>query len=476
VLANGSDTVSPTADATSFEFPTTLANGVYYDAAVQAQPSGQSCQISNGRGPVSGADVTTIIVGCVAGAWTWQGGGPYGSPDDRIPSPRFGAASWTDTAGNFWVFGGTLGEYTGVFYNDLWEYSQTDQKWYWYSGSLTANALGVYGTQGVAGGVPGARAYSVAWADTSGNLWLFGGDIYQPGSTEALPLNDLWEFNTSTAQWIWVGGSNGQTIDIAGDVPPPTNYGGPTSAWTDHSGNFWLYGNPLWEYVPSTGQWTQVGTQVTDVDNISGAVYGTEGVPAVGNYPGTREGSASWTDAQGNLWLFGGGFNACTDDMWEYMPSTGQWEWVSGSNYIQLQNIAASAVYGTLGVAAPGNSPGCRIEAISWADGAGNIWLYGGFGYKTPETFGDLFEYSTTSSTWIWMGSGPQNVGDAAAVYGTLGVPSESNSPGSRSAAVGWVRNGNQLWLFGGANGDPGANPDYEISETAFNDFWVYSP
>ena len=34
--------------------------------------------------------------------------------------------------------------------------------------------------------------------------------------------------------------------------------------------------------------------------------YGTQGVAAAGNVPGARSGTISWTDAQGDLWLFGG--------------------------------------------------------------------------------------------------------------------------------------------------------------------------
>ena len=35
-------------------------------------------------------------------------------------------------------------------------------------------------------------------------------------------------------------------------------------------------------------------------------VYGTLGTPAAGNIPGGRLDAASWTDDNGNLWLFGG--------------------------------------------------------------------------------------------------------------------------------------------------------------------------
>ena len=35
-------------------------------------------------------------------------------------------------------------------------------------------------------------------------------------------------------------------------------------------------------------------------------VYGTEGVPAAGNIPGSRTGASAWTDTSGNFWLLGG--------------------------------------------------------------------------------------------------------------------------------------------------------------------------
>ncbi|NVM52731.1 MAG: hypothetical protein HWN66_03425 [Candidatus Helarchaeota archaeon] len=67
--------------------------------------------------------------------------------------------------------------------------------WTWVSGNYSANQLGSYGQQGVpaATNVPGARAYSVSWTDTAGNLWLFGGDGYDNASVGL--LNDLWKYS-----------------------------------------------------------------------------------------------------------------------------------------------------------------------------------------------------------------------------------------------------------------------------------------
>jgi hypothetical protein len=73
--------------------------------------------------------------------------------------------------------------------------------WTWVGGTNLDNTAGVYGTQGVASAsnAPGGRSGASSWIDASGNLWLFGG----------VGLNDLWEYAPSTGDWTWVSGSNG---------------------------------------------------------------------------------------------------------------------------------------------------------------------------------------------------------------------------------------------------------------------------
>ena len=79
--------------------------------------------------------------------------------------------------------------------------------WTWMSGSKTGYQVGVYGKKGLpdAANVPGARGDSVSWTDSSGNLWLFGGngrssDLYKDR------LNDLWRYNPKTNMWTWKSG------------------------------------------------------------------------------------------------------------------------------------------------------------------------------------------------------------------------------------------------------------------------------
>jgi N-acetylneuraminic acid mutarotase len=62
--------------------------------------------------------------------------------------------------------------------------------------------------------------------------------------------------------------------------------------------------------------------------------YGVHGEDNPLNTPGARYYSASWTDASGTFWLFGGrGFDSkansgVLNDLWKYNPVTGNWTWI----------------------------------------------------------------------------------------------------------------------------------------------------
>ena len=295
--------------------------------------------------------------------------------------------------------------------------------WVWMSGSNLPNQPGVYGTLGTpaAANVPGWRTGAVSWTDTNGNLWLFGG--VGISSNFAGGLNDLWEFNPSTKEWTWMGGSD--THDQPGvygtrGTPAAANVPGartPASSWTDNNGNFWLFGgygydvngnenplNDLWEFNPSTKQWTWIAGSRTNSQN---GVYGTLGVFAAANVPGARGGAASWADNSGHFWLFGGGFQ---NDLWEFDPSKVEWAWMGGSSTVPGAGWV-SGVYGTLGMPAAGNVPGTRNSAVTWTDGNGNLWLFGGLGYGTSTSIyqgflNDLWEFNPATNEWAWMGGG----------------------------------------------------------------------
>jgi N-acetylneuraminic acid mutarotase len=435
-----------------------------------------------------------------ANEWTWISGsnlqnqpGVYGTKGvpaaGNVPGTREEAASWTDSSGNLWLFGGFLYP-DASWFNDLWKYTPSTGEWTWMSGSNLFDQPGVYGTKGVpaAGNVPSARGDSVTWTDSNDNLWLFGGtnsDYESPG----FDTNDLWKYTPSTAEWTWMSGSSGPQGGVYGTkgVPAAGNVPGARDtavSWMDSSGNLWLFGgygydgnfggpdylNDLWKYTPSTGDWTWMSGS-----NLVGqpGVYGTKGVPAASNVPGGRYGAVSWTDASGNLWLFGGGGYEANgslgnlNDLWKYTPSTGEWTWMSGSN-----SGNQSGVYGTKGVSAAANVPGVHSQAVSWTDASGNLWLFGGVGYDANGVWNflnDLWKYTPSTGEWTWMSG--SNSGGQPGVYGTKGVPAAANVPGARYFAVSWTVSGN-LWLFGGSYYD-GNQFDY-LSD--LNDLWKYTP
>lgn len=216
------------------------------------------------------------------GEWTWMGGsnvvghdGVYGtlgmSGSGNFPGARQYAVGWTDTSGNFWLFGGygygSSGS-PGVL-DDLWKYSAGE--WTWESGSSSVGQPGIYGTIGISApaNAPGGRGGASAWIDTNKNFWLFGGQGLDSKGAYG-NLNDLWKYNSGA--WTWMNGS-----DLNG----------------------------------------QLGT------------YGTLGIAGTGNTPGGRYFGVSWPQGAEDLWLLGGfvldqssGWVTYFNDLWEYAPSS----------------------------------------------------------------------------------------------------------------------------------------------------------
>ncbi len=218
--------------------------------------------------------------------------------------------------------------------------------------------------------------------------------------------------------------------------------------------------------VPGQAVRASIWVSGSDTTGETG-VYGTKGVADANNAPGGRTGSVSWTDSEGDFWLFGGaGLDANGDsghlnDLWK-RQSACEWTWVSGSN-----TINQNGVYGTRGVASPGNYPGGRTESVSWTDSNDNLWLFGGRGYDSAGEFGylnDLWRYDWTNWTWV---SGSSSRGEGGH-YGTRGQAGPANIPGARQGSVGWKDDNDNFWLFGGDGLDGTMNTGY------LNDLWRF--
>jgi 6-phosphogluconolactonase (cycloisomerase 2 family) len=72
-LDNGGDTLTVTANSTTFTFATPLASGANYAVTVGTQPTGQTCTVSGGSGTVASSNVTTVAVTCTTGTFTIGG-------------------------------------------------------------------------------------------------------------------------------------------------------------------------------------------------------------------------------------------------------------------------------------------------------------------------------------------------------------------------------------------------------------------
>jgi PKD repeat protein len=214
--------------------------------------------------------------------WTWMKGvttsmplgnwGTMGVEDPlNVPSGRYSYAHWTDSVGNFWIYGGGGNDITGnisSFLADLWRYNKSTNNWTWMNGTNTNFTLGKYGARCTVyhSNDPGGRGENRAvWTDDNHDFWMLGGLNY--ASNQILGLNDLWKYCVSKNEWIFIGG--------------------------DSLANF-------------EGQ------------------YGTQGVSNPSSRPGERCGAISWR-VNNDLYIFGGSssFNYhWLDDLWRFEIDT----------------------------------------------------------------------------------------------------------------------------------------------------------
>ena len=138
--------------------------------------------------------------------------------------------------------------------------------------------------------------------------------------------------------------------------------------------------------------------------------YGTMGVPSATANPGSRHAGATWVDAAGNFWLFGGetydaGGNGYLNDLWKYDLPSGIWTWVKGDS-----TVNHFGEYGIQTTSSINNQPGSRKNSASWKDNSGNLWLFGGYGFSASDSgrLNDLWKVSKPA-TYSFTGSGNWN-------------------------------------------------------------------
>jgi len=339
--------------------------------------------------------------------WTFLGGGTTagGLGDWGIsgmpaatnrPSARNSAVMVTDGVGNAWLYGGSGIDSTGASGTlaDLWRFEIASGTWTWMAGPSTAGAAPVFGIEGMpaAGNQPGQRLDYGLFTDGGNDVWLFGGKEVGFFGWR----NDLWRFQPASGLWTWFGGYNDAPSYGTRGVPAASNMPGRRHivAWgQDGTSRFYVFGgegngatgeyvlSDLWRYEPATDLWTWLSGTTTVGDE---PIYGTRGVPDGTSRPGGRFTGRLSVDAAGRVWVHGGfgrisgGDNALAD-LWVYDPPADQWTWVAGGN---VGNEIT-----TLGA---GGGPGSREGQAMWFDSTGTLFVFGGLGFDTAGTRGDM--------------------------------------------------------------------------------------
>jgi len=351
-------------------------------------------------------------------------------------------------------------------------------EWTWRGGGTTMPFAYDYGVLGATATTNAPRARSAAnlWLAADGKIWMFGGN----SDVGWGDLNDLWNYDLATGQWTWVHGANTPngpydfgTLGVEAISNTP-RYRAANAFWQDKDGRLYIFGgyvnglgslSDLWRFDPKTGMWTWLSGPTTRNDMGS---FGTKGVAAPGNQPRARFSETSWTDVDGNFWMFGGSeVTVIGNDLWRLDPTTNTWTWVSGSD---SASVSPSGVYGVKGQADADNVPGGRTNACSVPMKNGDALIFGGSGYDEAGTLGDLnalWRYSPRTNKWTWLAGG--KVANAAGVYGTQGVAAATNVPGGRQAMVCWLDTSERFWVFGGEGMTETGPTNSELS-----DLWMY--
>ena len=305
--------------------------------------------------------------------------------------------------------------------------------------------------------LPSPRFGASSW-QTGNNEWIiFSGIGYDPEGRWGL-LDDMWKYNTSDNSWILLSGQrkvDTQKWTEQTESPIPRRN---AISWSDNQENLYLMGGTrlndteyfydLWKYTVKDGIWTRISAKTTA--NLN-AVWGIQkGGSGDGLNPGSRAGSASWTDKSGNLWLFGGynmdnnqGHQDLYNDLWMFSVKKQIWTWVSGSDQPNEQGK-----FGKKGSQSSELAPAARANAAAWYDNIANkLWLYGGNGIDTTGSdrggLADLWSYNIGKNVWQW-------VGGSVGLYANNG--SSQAYPGYRWSAATWKDKEGNFMLYGGQN------------------------
>jgi hypothetical protein len=468
---NGGDDLAITSSA-PFTFKTPVLTGKPYAVTIKTEPASpaQTCVVTAGTGSgTATADVTSVAITCPA--VTFSVGGKVVGLLGKQPTPPNNAP----LADSSFQLLNNLGDNEIITQNGPFTFPTPVN----INGAYNISIISNPSTQG-----------------EGCTRWNYF------GNATANVTNIL--VDCAHDDWTWISGSKTGAIDgigtpLYGSFPatPPTTTPNPYTntpggryagaAWTDSSGNLWLFGGFGYELAGRTApdtlagylndvwvcplgldqcQWQLLETPVSGLFPIAQSEDNK-----TGGIPGGRFGSATWVTGGTNLWLFGGrGIDSNftesqLSDLWKYTIGGG-WTLVKGSTVGNQPGVYTGAA-GSL-------VPGARWSPVSWTDNSGNLWLFGGFGYDANGAIGflnDLWKFDGTNWTFVSASIPSSNLKNQNGVYGTQGTAAAGNTPGGRQSATTWVDAAGNLWLFGGEGLDSAGT----LAGAALNDLWEYS-
>ncbi len=141
------------------------------------------------------------------------------------------------------------------------------------------------------------------------------------------------------------------------------------------------------------------------------------------------------------------------------------WNWMDGSNASNTLGTPTPPPTPPI-TALDSGTPGGRKYAATWADGSGNLWLFGGIGWDTTQTnesifMNDMWEFTGTQFYYGGFNTYWQQVQANNWTSMTAPLP--------RWAAITWVDNAGKLRLFAGQYGTLGAG-----GIALMNDMWSF--
>ena len=241
------------------------------------------------------------------------------------PLARLGAAYWTDSAGNLWMFGGQ--DITPDQIGDVWRYEPPftgypDGVWTWMGGTDQVNTNNSYGSLRVRdpGNLIGCRGRIMNWQDSTGDVWIFGG---YGANGWTLYDNDMWRYEITNISapadmWTWMSGDqnptntsfplgtmSGTPFQVPGDVSDLWLYGGTQALSQSVYANEFVTNNVL-KYNITTYTWSVVRNCAvnpsTIPDSSTKGKFDSSLCPMTGVYP-----QISFVDAAGNFWVMTNG-------------------------------------------------------------------------------------------------------------------------------------------------------------------------